>query len=296
MASVRLSSTTALAKALQMSSRRLFKLLKDYEWIERADESWKLLAKGKEQGGEYRDSDSYGRYIVWPDSLCDHPLLQAAADASQITASGIGDHFNRSARLTNRVLRELGWIRRTEQGWLLTEEGESLGATQLQTDQGRHYASWPHAVLSEPALVASFNSINLLRNHQPDREPDLFEEEHLTQLSGETCYSSLDGHVLQTMAEAELCQWLYLLDLTHAYRRPLAGHDEYACDFYLPKYGVFIDIWYNTDPPGKLSQRLAKQEWCREQRITLIELTEADIVRLDEILPPKLEELGIHVY
>lgn len=296
MATNRSISTTVLAKSLRMSSRRLFKLLKDFDWIEREEDNWVLGKKGKEQGGAYRESESYGRYIVWPETLCDHPLLQAAADASQITASGLGDHFGRSARLSNRVLRELGWIRRTSKGWLLTDAGEALGASQLQTEQGRYYASWPRAVLSEPELVSSFNTLNVLQHHQADHEPDLFDAEQTTEMAGESCFRSMDGHVLSTTAEAEVCQWLYLLDLTHACKRGLAGHESYVCDFYLPKYGVFIDIWYARDPPATLSRRLAKQAWCTEQRITLLELSEEDVAQLDDVLPAKLEELGIHVY
>ena len=289
-------STTALAKALKMSSRKLFVLLKDFEWIRRKDESWELLEKGLEQGGQYRDTESYGRYIVWPEKLIDHPLLQAAADATQITASGVGEHFGRSARLTNRVLRELGWIRQTSQGWLLTEAGQALGASQLQTEEGKYYASWPKSLLSEPELVSHFNAINILQHNTDDHEPDLFESEHITQFSGERCFASLDGHVLRTPAEAEVCQWLYLLDLTHAYRRDLGGHVHYHCDFYLPKYGVYIDIWYSADKPGILAERLAKQQWCTEHQLTLLELNEGDIKDLDTVLPKRLAELGIHVY
>ncbi|MEM8498288.1 MAG: hypothetical protein AAF542_09720 [Pseudomonadota bacterium] len=289
-------STTALAKALQMSSRRLFLLLKDYEWIHRVDAGWELLKKGTEQGGEYRESESFGRYIVWPEKLLEHPLLLAAADATQMTASGIGDHFGRSARLTNRVLRELGWIRHTSTGWLLTDAGTALGASQLQTEQGKFYASWPRSLLSEPELVSHFNAINILQHRRQDHEPDLFESENTTELSGSVCITSLDGHILATAAEAELCQWLYLLDLNHAYRRDLGGHDLYKCDFYLPKYGLYIDIWYASDPPGILSERLAKQQWCNEHQLTLLELDENDISQLDYVLPQRLGELGIQVY
>ena len=289
-------STTALAKALKMSSRRLFLLLKDYEWIQRVDDSWELLKKGTEQGGEYRDSESFGRYIVWPEKLLEHPLLLAAADATQITASGIGDHFGRSARLTNRVLRELGWIRHTSTGWLLTDAGTALGASQLQTEEGKFYASWPRSLLSEPKLVSHFNAINILQHRQQDHEPDLFESENTTELSGAVCITALDGHILATAAEAELCQWLYLLDLSHAYRRVLGGHEMYKCDFYLPKYGLYIDIWYASDTPAVLSERLAKQQWCTEHQLTLLELDENDISQLDSVLPQRLAELGIQVY
>ncbi len=292
----RLISTTALAKLLKMSSRRLFYLLKDFDWIAREEDAWQLLKKGEQQGGQYHDSDSFGRYIVWPETLFDHPLLQAAADATQITASGIGDHFQRPARFVNRVLNELGWLRRTDKGWLLTDSGAALGATQLQTDKGMRYASWPRSLLSEPALIASFNAVNMRQLDDPAHEPDLFEGGSNGQLNDCQLYHSIDGHTFTSSAAVEVCQWLYLLGLTHATNRALGGHEDYVCDFYLPVFGVYIDIWYASEKPHDLSERLAKHEWCNEHQITLIELQESEIANIDELLPERLEELGIHVY
>ncbi len=290
-------STTALAKQLQMSSRRLFTLLRDYEWIHREEGAWRLLPKGEEQGGDYAFSESYGRYIVWPSKLAEHPLLLAAADATQITASAIAEHFGRPARLCNRVLRELGWIRRTRQGWLLTEAGRNLGAQQLQTENGQYYASWPRSLLGEPELVTRFTMLNVSELDSQEHEPDLFDPApRLAHPGAGNSICSIDGHWLETPAEAEVCQWLYLLNLTHAYRHELSGHDEFICDFYLPAYGVYLDIWHSDDRPDVLARRLAKQAWCEEHEITLIELQEADISDLDNVLTEKLEELGIHVY
>lgn len=292
----RLISTTALAKLLKMSSRRLFYLLKDFDWIVRQDDSWALLDKGRRQGGQYKESESFGRYIVWPDTLIEHPLLQAAADATQITASGVGDHFQRPARFVNRVLNELGWLRRTDKGWLLTDSGAALGATQLQTDKGMRYASWPRSLLSEPALIASFNAVNMRQLDDPSHEPDLFEAAAGGPCANSAQYHSMDGHSFLHTAALEVCQWLYLLGLTHATNRALGGHEEYVCDFYLPTFGVYIDIWYASENPHDLAQRLAKHEWCAEHQITLIEMQESEITNIDELLPPRLEELGIHVY
>lgn len=288
-------STTALARKLGMSSRRLFILLKDYDWIARENERWVLLDKGVEQGGEYIDSKSYGQYVVWPEALVKHPLLNAAADAAQITASGIGDHFGRSARYSNRVLRELGWLRRTEKGWLLTEMGNDQGATQLKAADGMLYASWPKSVLSEPALIASFHAINR-RRELAEAERDLFSDDGETELAGQKAFQSLDGHVLANAAETELCQCLYLLDLSHAYQRSLAGHDRFRCDFYLPRQAIYIDIWYTSESAERLAERFEKQEWCKEHAVTLIDIHEDEIAHLDELLPKKLKEFGISVY
>lgn len=290
-------STTALAKTLEVSAGRLFALLQDYRWIERKDDSWVLLAKGEEQGGQYQSSKSFGRYIVWPETLQEHPLLQAIADTETLTASGLGQHFSRSARLCNRVLRELGWIRHGGKGWMLTDAGERFGGLQLETEKGNHYVSWPQNIIHEPLLQERFTAINRLFASDALEPSPAEQNKRQGSLSlGETELRSLDGHDVHTAAELELCQWLYLLDLTHAFQHGLGSHSEYVCDFYLPRYGIYIDIAYRVERPALMAARIGKQQWCAEHQLTLLELAEDEVRDLEEHLLPKLQELGIHVY
>ena len=55
-------STTALAKKLDIPTQQLFATLKDYGWIERANESWILTQKGEFEGGSYHNSRRFGAY------------------------------------------------------------------------------------------------------------------------------------------------------------------------------------------------------------------------------------------
>ena len=289
-------STTALAKALQLPPQRLFTLLQDYGWTERVDEQWRLTARGEEEGGAYRDSNKYGKYIVWPEKLVDHPLLQAAADANFITANLIGEHFQRSGRYVNRVLRELGWLRRAKEGWLLTEAGLQQGGVQQKNSDDLAYASWPKAIVSEPLLQATFNKLNILQHQQADHEPDLFETEETTELAGHTAFTALDGHILASPAAAEVCQWLYIMSFTHAHRRSLAGHADFVCDFYLPQHGLYIDIWSAEETPHSLAERLAKKDWCQQHHLRLLELNQDDIAGIDNVMSVRLKEFGIPIY
>ena len=68
-------STTALAKKLNIPVQQLFATLKDYGWIQRASDTWALTSKGEFEGGSYQQSRRFGRYIVWPERLDHHPLL-----------------------------------------------------------------------------------------------------------------------------------------------------------------------------------------------------------------------------
>lgn len=288
-------STSALAKALKLNSAQLFRLFSDLDWIQREDDGWHLLSAGKDHGGAYRSSEQYGRYIVWPQSLIEHPLLRAAADSDFLTATQIGESFERSGRFANRVLRELGLLRRASKGWQLTDAGEQAGGVQKKTREGAFYVSWPHSIISEPLLVDTFSALNRHR-HRNDQEHDLFESDGRTEIEGHKAYWSLDGHALMTSAELEVCQWLYMMSIPHAYRRRLGQHPEYHCDFYLPEHGIFIEIWDGSETAHEMAGHMAKKEWAGEQRLTLIELSSTDIDQLDEVLTQQLDELGIHVY
>lgn len=288
-------STSALAKTLKINARHLFKLFHDLEWISRDDNSWQLESAGKEHGGEYRSSEQYGRYIVWPQTLLEHPLLQAAADSDYLTANQIAESFQRSGRFINRVLREMGLLRRAAKGWQLTEAGEAAGGVQKQTKAGAFYAAWPQSFISEPQLVRTLAALN--RHLQRDQqEKDLFDSEDVTELAGQKAFLSLDGHALMTSAELEVCQWLYMMSIPHAYQRNLGNHPDYRCDFYLPEHGIFIEIWEGTETAREMSEHLDKKEWANSHQLTLIELSADDVDNLDEVLTRHLDELGIHVY
>lgn len=289
-------STTALAKALQLSPQRLFTLLQDYGWIARSEDHWRLTTKGEQEGGAYRDSDKYGKYIVWPEKLVEHPLLQAAADADFITAKLIGEHFQRSGRYVNRVLRELGWLRWAKGGWLLTEAGLQQGGVQQKNKDDLAYASWPKAIVSEPLLQATFNKLNILQHQQADHEPDLFEAEETTELRGHAAFTALDGHILTSPAAVEVCQWLYIMGFTHAHRRVIAGHADFVCDFYLPQHGLYIDIWNAAETPHSLAEKLAKKDWCRQHQLMLLELDQDDIADIDNVISVRFKEFGIPIY
>ena len=65
----KLISTSQLAKSLGKSPKDLFARFLAVGWATHDGETWHLTAKGKEQGGQVRQSKQYGDYIVWPAAL-----------------------------------------------------------------------------------------------------------------------------------------------------------------------------------------------------------------------------------
>jgi hypothetical protein len=211
-------STSALARKLNLPVQQLFATLKDYGWIQRHQESWLLTGKGEFEGGSYVDSQRYGRYIVWPDSLVKHPLLSAIESNQRVSASGLRRYYPKlHPRQINRALAELGLQVHSILGWELTERGRQLGGQQEESeDSGAFYVTWPHEIVDHPVIhreLAGQAETSEAATGEP--ADDLFASVNLTELVG------LDGHALETALELRVCNWLYLAQLAHAHQRAL---------------------------------------------------------------------------
>lgn len=88
--------------------------------------------------------------------------------------------------------------------------------------------------------------------------------------------------------------WLYMQGIVHAYERRLPIEEECYCDFYLPKgKGVYIEYWGLETDPKYRARQAAKRAIYTKYNLRLIELNDADIERLDAVLPRMLLKFGI---
>lgn len=285
-------STSALARKLGLPVQQLFATLKDYGWIQRHQDSWLLTGKGEFEGGSYVDSQRYGRYIVWPETLVNHPMLSAIESNERVSASGMRRYYPKlHPRQINRALAEMGLQVHSILGWELTEQGRKLGGMQEESENsGAYYVTWPHEIIDHPVihreLVAQAEA-----GGNPAEEPadDLFAAARLTDLVG------IDGHALETALELKVCNWLYLAQLAHAHQRALPVEEVLYADFYLPAARVYIECWDEEEPPERLTLKLKKKDVYREHRLRLIEINARDADRLDEVMGRPLMEFGIRV-
>ncbi|GAA5316744.1 MAG: hypothetical protein AseanaTS_19480 [Candidatus Pelagadaptatus aseana] len=286
-------STTQIAKRAGLDSRDMFELLSGARWIKRNDQpkgenasKWLLTAKGEFEGGEYFTSDKFGTYIVWPEDVLKHPMLQELQD-KPVTATALGKPFGVSGRLVNQVLAELGWMEKHINGWELTDAGKALGGQPVQHEKsGALYVIWPAELSGHKALMARIRALSLSEGEgEIDGEDDR---------DGGQC---LDGHRSNTKAYTLIDNWLYINGLAHACDRPLPVENSNHCsDFYLPSARVFIEYWGGSSSPAQLSDKLAKLDLYRSHNLNLIELEDDDLANLDEVLARKLLSFGIKVY
>ncbi len=285
-------STSALARKLGLPVQQLFATLKDYGWIQRHQDSWLLTNKGEFEGGGYVDSQRYGRYIVWPDSLVEHPMLSAIESNQRVSASGMRRYYPRlHPRQINRALAELGLQVHSVLGWELTEQGRKLGGQQEESDNsGAYYVTWPHEIVDHPVIHRELEAqADAGAPANPEPADDLFANAALTELVG------IDGHALETALELKVCNWLYLAQLAHAHQRALPVEEVLYADFYLPAARVYIECWDDEVPPERLGLKLKKKDVYREAGLRLIEINEKDADRLDEVLGRPLMDYGIRV-
>lgn len=281
-------STSALAKELQLPSQQLFSVLKDYGWIKRLEDGWGLTTKGEFEGGEYVHSKRYGRYIVWPKHLAEHPLLKAIESHRMLSAAMLAKPFYLTAREVNRLLAELGWIKHSSQGWELTALGERHGGVQLENEQsGTFYVLWPESAQADILLKQQLQlgaSVN-----QPSNDgDDLFAEQSV--------YSSVDGHQHSSTEQLQICHWLYMSGLAHACRRRLPCADELYADFYLPSHQLYIEYWGEAHGSGELNSQLQRKAFYKDSELMVIDLEPEDMQHIDEVLTREFRKRGIRIY
>lgn len=284
-------STTALARKLSIPVQQLFATLKDYGWIERVGEGWVLTPKGEFEGGSFQQSRRFGRYIVWPERLEQHPLLAAIESNQRINAASMCRYYPRlHPRQINRALAEMGLQHHSILGWELTALGRSLGGLQEESENsGAFYVTWPHEIIDNPVIHRELTAQS--DQSQPvassdEAEPDLFSA------SAGSC-QGIDGHQLASILETRVCNWLYLAQLAHAYKRALPTEELVLADFYIPDGSVYIDCWDADIPARALSGMLHRRELYRSLKLRHIEINIADVDRLDEVLGRGLLGFGI---
>jgi hypothetical protein len=210
--------------------------------------------------------------------------------AATLNATALGEKLNLSNRRMNLVLAELGWTTKERRGWVLTPQGQALGAVQKEHSQtGVPYVLWPETILSHKALLTTIRSLSgemRVPVYQPAAGDESFREKFAAP------YRATYGHWVRSKAEMLIDNWLYMSGIPHAYERELPIEEELYCDFYIPAGKVYLEYW-GMENDGKYAARKAvKQELYRKYKLNLIELTDEHVKNLDDYLPKMLLKLS----
>lgn len=298
-------STSALASELDIKSSDLFDKLKTIGWIERKNDKWTLTDLGKQKGGQIRNNPKFGEYIVWPENISvDNG--QQKEKPKLLKATTIGKHFDISSQRLNLLLNELGWIEKTVAGWGLTKLGKTLGGKQFEHEtSGGSYVLWPDNVLQNKDLLEQFQETpkeklaskeeNTIISKSDTETVDDFRKKYPAE------YRTKDGHYVRSKAELTIDDSLYLWGIAHAYEKKLPNTTENVySDFHIPSgngrpKAVYIEYW-GMENDEKYNQRKNKKiEIYNQLGLSLIQLNDADIKNIEDLLQKYLLQHGIRV-
>jgi hypothetical protein len=284
-------SSTQLAKLRGVSQEQMFGQLTALGLIEKHEDKWPLTDKGTAAGGVYL-TGKYGQYVAWPEDF-QLPTAAVKPDAPKLlTATVLGQHFELSANKMNYILSELGWIKKGLKGWLITEQGLAVGAEQGEDSRsGIPYVRWPEKITRNRALKDNVDNMKGVDKPKTDTDKmDSFRHKF------EATHRTTDGHFVRSKAEMLIDNWLYMAEIVHAYERKLPIEEEMYCDFYIPTGKVYIEFWGYENDAKYQARKQEKLAIYQKYNFNLIELTDKDVLNLDDILPRLLLKFGVQAY
>jgi len=283
-------STTALAKAHNLVANELFSRFLELGYLSKEDKKWILTEKGKEVGGEYKSFEKNGEkieYIAWLENM----PIESQESKNHLTSTHLGKHFDLSSRRINSVLNEIGLIKKALKGWKVTKLGNSIGGVEKEHHKtGVPYVVWSDSILDHSSLIKTIAEIKGENTQSETQKGSDFRKKF------EANYRSTDGHYVRSKAEMLIDNWLYMAEIVHAYERKLPIEEELYCDFYLPSGKVYIEYWGIEDDPKYLKRKEAKRAIYQKYNFKLIELSDEDVLNLDDVLPRMLLKFDIQTY
>ncbi|WP_263833727.1 hypothetical protein [Sulfurospirillum oryzae] len=198
-----------------------------------------------------------------------------------MTATEIGKLFNKTSRQINDIFQELHWIEKNKNGWVITESGKSNGAIQINY-RGSLSVQWDEKIQTNILLK------KLIEPKEEKEEKDFRERYPAT-------HRTKDGHFVRSKAEMIIDDWLYSENIVHAYEKMLPIQENVYSDFYLPQGKVYIEFWGLENDQKYNARKEQKKEIYKKHNVNLIELTDKEIAKLDDVLPRMLIKYGINI-
>ncbi len=287
-------STSALSKILNVPSKELFNRLQSAGFLTRNNDQWELTEQGKQAGGTYKTHPTHGTYATWPETFQIPETVQIPETQKSITATTIGQTLKMKPARVNHILMEIGWIESSTKGWKLTPSGKKVGGTQQKDFRsGIPYVNWNPSILEHPAFKNSFS--------KTDNSFETTQQEILDfRKKYPAKYRTQDGHYVRSKAEMSIDDYLYYAGIIHAYEKKLPEKEDLYSDFYLPSQkgstAIYIEFWGLENEPKYAARKKVKQEIYKKYDFNLIELTDKEIMNLDDYLPRLLLPFNLKCY
>jgi hypothetical protein len=260
-----------------------------------------------QQKGQVRPCEKCGVYFENIESRCAScddfapvmlvPEAGAKAPRDAMSSTKLGKHFGIPSQRVNLILAELGWIEKFVKGWVATAQGRKHGAVQLEMrENGVPYVVWPAEIVNNRSLLATISeSIGATKEPEPvtrQQEPAQTTTQEFRERFPAK-YRTTDGHMVRSRGEVLIDNWLYMQGIVHAYERRLPIEEDVLCDFYLPRGNVYIEYWGLEKDPKYLERMQKKKAIYDKHAFNLVNITDEEVMSLDDALPRLLLRFNI---
>lgn len=196
-----------------------------------------------------------------------------------LTPTEIGKIFNKNAKEINEILSDIGFIKKIQKGWELTEAGKQNGGIQ-NNFKGNLSVCWQENIIENKILK---EAINPNKNSDELNFREKFKAEYRTN----------DGHYVRSRAEVIISNWLFGECIAHAYEKRVPIVEDMYCDFYIPKNKIYIEFWGYESDEKYLTRKNKKIELYKKYNLNLIQIDNNTINNIDDFLPKELLRFGL---
>ena len=204
--------------------------------------------------------------------------------ADTLTSKEIAKKFDKNAKDVNLALLNLGFIKKCDNGYNVTDIGKYYGGMQNYY-MGRASVRWDERIVYNENFVDEITKfgVKVAKEEQKEDFREKFKAE----------YRTSDGHYVRSRAELVIANWLFVEGIAYAYEKRVPIEEDIYCDFYIPKGKVYIEFWGLEDDEAYIKRKEKKIELYKKYNLNLIEIDNNTINNIDDYLPKELLKFGV---
>jgi len=208
--------------------------------------------------------------------------------ADTCSAKEIAKKFDKNAKDVNEVLLNLGFIKKCDNGYNVTDVGRYYGGMQ-NFYMGKASVRWDERLLCNENFIDEITKSGkkALEKEQKEHNEKDFREKFKAE------YRTNDGRYVRSRAELVIANWLFAEGIAYAYEKRVPIKEDIYCDFYIPKGKVYIEFWGYVDDEAYIKRKEQKIELYKKYGLNLIEIDNDKIGNLDDYLPKELLKFGV---
>ena len=169
--------------------------------------------------------------------------------ADTFSAKEIAKKFGKNAKDVNEVLLNLGFIKKCDNGYNVTDVGRYYGGMQ-NFYMGKASVRWEERLLYNENFIDEIVKVGEKSSKKEQKED--FREKFKAE------YRTNDGHYVRSRAELVIANWLFAEGMAYEKRVPIK--EDVYCDFYIPKGKVYVEFWGLEDDEAYLKRKEKKIE------------------------------------